>query len=147
MKDKKIRTCKICNKPFKCKNSLQKYCSRECYNNNKSIRNRELELKEILKNRKDLNKIILKDNSYRLKQYIVKVGFNEKSTWTIERDFYFFKTCKFDKSNENLYYIHDFNDDKDFSASLIKYTDTSLSEKEFEYYRNKGNLVFYEKLH
>lgn len=27
---KKIRKCIVCGKPFQCKNSLAKYCSREC---------------------------------------------------------------------------------------------------------------------
>lgn len=150
----KIKQCKLCNKVFEYTHANQKYCSKECYEIVKKEREKGYckktesdRLLDILQEREDLRTITPKDKDYKLKRYIVKAGFNEKSTWEIERDYYFFKPCKFDKNNENLYYIHDFNDNNDLSTSLIKYSDTSLSEKEFEYYKDKGNLVFYEKLH
>lgn len=149
----KTKKCKLCNKVFEYTHANQKYCSKECYEIVKKEREKVYckktesdRLLDILQEREDLRKIIPKDKDYKLKRYIVKAGLNEKSTWTIERDYYLFKPCKFDKNNENLYYIHDFNDNQDYSGSLIKLTDTSLSEKEFEYYKNKGNLVFYEML-
>lgn len=139
-----VRTCIVCSKKFETKLKNRRFCSDECSKSVKKDKN--IDELEILQEREDLRKIRPKDKDYKLKKYMVKAGLNEKSTWTIERDYYFFKPCKFDKYNENLYYIHDFNDNNDFSASLIKLTDTSLSEKEFEYYKSKGNLVFYEKL-
>lgn len=146
----KTKKCKLCNKVFEYTHANQKYCSKECYEIVKKGYCKKTEpdkLLEISKEREDLRKIKPKDKDYKLKRFIVKAGLNEKSTWTIERDYYFFKPCKFDKNNENLYYIHDFNDNQDYSGSLIKLTDTGLSEVAFEYYKNKGNLVFYERLH
>lgn len=161
----KTKKCKLCNKVFEYAHINQKYCSDDCVQAAKKKRRREYNKKYhekhkkpkkpkesktelgILQKRADLRKIIPTDTDYKLRRYIVKVGENEKKSWMIERDYYFFKPCKFDKNNENLYYIHDFNDKGIDDGSLIKLTDTSLSEKEFEYYKNKGNLVFYEKLH
>ena len=152
-KKPKTKQCLYCGKTFEFTSGRQKYCNEDCSKAVKEEKDKEYarkaesdKLLEILQEREDLRKIRPKDKDYKLKKYMVKAGLNEKSTWTIERDYYFFKPCKFDKNNESIYYIHDFNDNNDFSASLIKLTDTSLSEKEFEYYKSKGNLVFYEKL-
>ena len=166
-RENSVRKCKLCSKEFKPNRHNRKYCSKECAKEQEIINEKEskkkknkrkkekiilerieeIESKESSKRRKYLKEKRRKDKSYKIRQYIVSMGLDEYFSLKFERDYYFFKPCKFDKNNGNLYYIHDFNDDKDFSASLIKYTDTSLSEKEFEYYRNKGNLVFYEKLH
>ena len=123
----KTKTCKYCDKIFDCTDLRQKYCSDACRNKAKKEKTRKSENK-----------------SYKRRSYIVKVYSDKNHNLKVERDYNYFKHCKFDESKENLYYIHDFNDD--LSSSLIKFSDTTLSEKEFEYYNARGNLVFYEML-
>lgn len=121
------KKCKYCGKMFDCTDFRQKYCSDTCRNKAKKG-----------KTRKSKNK------SYIRRRYIVRTYPKPGQLLGFERDFNYFKPCKFDENKENLYYIHDFNDD--ISSSLIKYTNTTLSEKEFEYYNARGNLVFYEMI-
>ena len=123
-----IVDCVICGKTFEGKRSDAKYCSSNCRNKAKKGKTRKHE-----------------NGSYRRRKYVVNTSSKNGQLDKFKRDFNYFKPCKFDEEKENLYYIHDFND-SDLSSSLIKYTNTTLSEKEFEYYYNRGNLVFYEML-
>lgn len=125
--ESKTKICKYCDKMFDCMDFRQKYCSDTCRNKSKKEKTRKSENK-----------------SYKRRRYIVKTYKKNGQLDKFERGFNYFKHCKFDGSKENLYYIHDFNDD--LSSSLIKFSDTTLSEKEFEYYNSRGNLVFYEML-
>ena len=122
------KKCKYCDKMFDCTDFRQKYCSDTCRNKAKKGKTRKHE-----------------KGRYRRRRYVVNTSSKNGQLDKFERDFNYFKPCKFDEDKENLYYIHDFNDD-DISSSLIKYTNTNLSEKEFEYYNGRGNLVFYEML-
>ena len=152
-KKNKVKKCAYCSKSYEQKHGRQKYCSTECklLGKKQSERNRErAEIKrrvinEALEKKPDLKNKKPKDKNYKIRKYILKTHSKNGQLDQFERDFNYFKPCKFDENNENLYYIHDFNDD-DISSSLIKYTNTTLSEKEFEYYNARGNLVFYEML-
>ena len=152
-KKNKVKKCVYCSKSYEQKHGRQKYCSKECrlLAKRQSERNRErAEIKrrainEALEKKPDLKNKKPKDKNYKIRKYILKTHSKNGQLDQFERDFNYFKPCKFDKNNENLYYIHDFND-SDISSSLIKYTNTTLSEKEFEYYNARGNLVFYEML-
>ena len=152
-KKNKVEKCVYCSKSYEQKHGRQKYCSTECklLAQRQSERNRvRTEIKrrvinEALENKPDLRHRKPKDKNYKIRKYILKTHSKNGQLDQFERDFNYFKPCKFDENKENLYYIHDFNDD-DISSSLIKYTNTNLSEKEFEYYNARGNLVFYEML-
>src|SRR5574344_2885610 len=150
-KKNKVKKCEYCSKEYEKKHSNQKYCSKECgilarRERERIVREQEKRKKinESLENRPDLRHRKPKDKSYKIRKYILKTHSKNGQLDQFERDFNYFKPCKFDENNENLYYIHDFNDD--LSSSLIKFSDTTLSEKEFEYYNARGNLVFYEML-
>ena len=152
-KKNKDKKCAYCSKEYEQKHGRQKYCSTEGKLLAKKEQDRmareqkkRRDIKETIKNRPDLNDIKPKDKNYKIRKYIVNTHSKNGQIDQFERDFNYFKPCKFDENNENLYYIHDFND-SDLSSSLIKFSDTTLSKKEFEYYKNKGNLVFYEKLY
>ena len=152
-KKNKVEKCVYCSKSYEQKHGRQKYCSTECklLAQRQSERNRvrtEIKIRvinEALENKPDLRHRKPKDKNYKIRKYILKTHSKNGQLDQFERDFNYFKPCKFDENKENLYYIHDFNDD-DISSSLIKYTNTNLSEKEFEYYNARGNLVFYEML-
>ena len=152
-KKKKVKKCAYCSKSYEQKHGKQKYCSKECnvLAQRQSERNRDrAEIKrrvinEALEKKPDLKNKKPKDKNYKIRKYILKTHSKNGQLDQFERDFNYFKPCKFDERNENLYYIHDFND-SDISSSLIKFSDTTLSEKEFEYYNARGNLVFYEML-
>src|SRR5574344_1421836 len=150
-KKNKVKKCGYCSKEHDQEHSNQKYCSKECgilarRERERIAREQEKRKKmnESLENRPDLRHRKPKDKNYKIRKYILKTHSKNGQLDQFERDFNYFKPCKFDENNENLYYIHDFNDD--LSSSLIKFSDTTLSEKEFEYYNSRGNLVFYEML-
>ena len=150
-KKNKVKKCAYCSKEYKQEHSNQKYCSKECgilakKEQERMFREQEKRraIKKAIENRPDLRHRKPKDKNYKIRKYIVNTHSKNGQLDEFERDFNYFKPCKFDENNENLYYIHDFNDD--LSSSLIKFSDTTLSEKEFEYYNARGNLVFYEKL-
>ena len=152
-KKNKVKKCGYCSREYEQNHSRQKYCSTECklLGKKQSERNRVIKeikirvINEALESRPELKNKKPKDKNYKIRKYILKTHSKNGQLDQFERDFNYFKLCKFDERNENLYYIHDFNDD-DISSSLIKYTNTNLSEKEFEYYNARGNLVFYEML-
>lgn len=152
-KKNKVKKCVYCSKAYEQKHGRQKYCSTECklLAQRQSERNRvrteikRIVIKKAIENRPDLNDIKPKERGYEIRKYIVRTYPKPGQRIGFERDFNYFKPCKFDERNENLYYIHDFND-SDISSSLIKYTNTNLSEKEFENYNARGNLVFYEMI-
>ena len=151
-KKNKVKKCAYCSKEYKQEHSRQKYCSKECGLLARSERERiareqekRKKINESLENRPDLRHRKPKDKNYKIRKYILKTHSKNGQLDQFERDFNYFKPCKFDENNENLYYIHDFND-SDLSSSLIKFSDTALSEKEFEYYNARGNLVFYEMM-
>ena len=150
-KKNKVKKCAYCSKEYEQIHSNQKYCSTECGLLAKKEQDRMAReqkkrraIKKAIENRPDLRPRKPKDKNYKIRKYIVNTHSKNGQLDEFERDFNYFKPCKFDENNENLYYIHDFNDD--LSSSLIKFSDTTLSEKEFEYYNARGNLVFYEKL-
>src|SRR5574344_687430 len=151
-KKNKVKKCGYCSKEYEQEHSNQKYCSKGCgilarRERERIVREQEKRKKinESLENRPDLRHRKPKDKNYKIRKYILKTHSKNGQLDQFERDFNYFKPCKFDERNKNLYYIHDFND-SDLSSSLIKFSDTTLSEKEFEYYNNRGNLVFYEML-
>ena len=151
-KKNKVEKCAYCSKEYEQKHNNQKYCSAECGLLAKKEQDRIAReqkkrrvIKKAIENRPDLNDTKPKERGYKIRSYIVKVDSDKKQTLKFERDYNYFKPCRFDENKENLYYIHDFND-SDLSSSLIKYTNTTLSEKEFEYYNSRGNLAFYEML-
>ena len=152
-KKNKVKKCGYCSREYEQKHGRQKYCSTECklLGKKQSERNRartEIKIRvinEALESRPELKNKKPKDKNYKIRKYILKTHSKNGQLDQFERDFNYFKPCKFDERNENLYYIHDFND-SDYSSSLIKFSDTTLSEKEFEHYNARGNLVFYEML-
>ena len=151
-KKNKVKKCGYCSKEYKQEHSNQKYCSKECGILAKKeqermfrVQEKRKKMNESLENRPDLRRKKPKDKNYKIRKYILKTNSKNGQLDQFERDFNYFKPCKFDENNKSLYYIHDFND-SDIGSSLIKFSDTTLSEKEFEYYYNRGNLVFYEKL-
>ena len=151
-KKNKVKKCAYCSKEYEQIHSNQKYCSTECgllarKEQDRMAREQKKRraIKKAIENRPDLRHRKPKDKNYKIRSYIVNTSSKNGQLDEFERDFNYFKLCKFDENNENLYYIHDFND-SDLSSSLIKFSDTTLSEKEFEHYYNRGNLVFYEML-
>ena len=152
-KKNKVKKCGYCSREYEPKHGREKYCSTECkvLARRQSERNRERTeikrrvIKKALEKKPDLKNRKPKDKNYKIRKYILKTHSKNGQLDQFERDFNYFKPCKFDADNENLYYIHDFND-SDYSSSLIKFSDTTLSEKEFKYYNARGNLVFYEML-